>query len=84
MLGFETCRQLAKQGINVILSLVASQQREKAAAEKFWAEGLDVSYYRLMFTNADTVQLSCSIYQNEWDNRYFWINNAGVLLDSSG
>ena len=82
-IGFETCRQLAKQEIQVILTSRESA-KGKAAAEKFQAEGLDVSYYSLDVTDADSVQRLAQFIKNEYGQLDILINNAGVLLDSSG
>ena len=82
-IGFETCRQLAKQGIHVILTS-REEVRGKAAAEKLQAEGLDVSYYSLDVTDADSVQRLAQFIKNEYGQLDILINNAGVLLDSSG
>ena len=81
-IGFETCRQLAKQGIQVILTSRESA-KGKAAAEKLQAEGLDVSYYSLDVTDADSVQRLAQFIKNEYGQLDILINNAGVLLDSS-
>jgi NAD(P)-dependent dehydrogenase (short-subunit alcohol dehydrogenase family) len=82
-IGFETCRQLAKQGIQVILTS-REEAKGKAAAEKLQAEGLDVSYYSLDVTDADSVQRLAQFIKNEYGQLDILINNAGVLLDSSG
>ncbi|MBW4636643.1 MAG: SDR family oxidoreductase [Gloeocapsa sp. UFS-A4-WI-NPMV-4B04] len=81
-IGFETCRQLAKQEIQVILTSRESA-KGKAAAEKLQAEGLDVSYYSLDVTDADSVQRLAQFIKNEYGQLDILINNAGVLLDSS-
>lgn len=81
-IGFETCRQLAKQGIQVILTSRKSANG-KAAAEKLQAEGLDVSYYLLDVTDANSVQRLAQFIKKEYGQLDILINNAGVLLDSS-
>lgn len=81
-IGFETCRQLAKQGIQVILTS-REEPKGKAAAEKLQAEGLDVSYYSLDVTDADSVQRLAQFIKSEYGQLDILINNAGVLIDSS-
>ena len=81
-IGFETCRQLAKQGIQVILTS-REEAKGKAAAEKLQAEGLDVSYYLLDVADTDSVQRLAQFIKNEYGQLDILINNAGVLLDSS-
>lgn len=81
-IGFETCRQLAKQGIQVILTS-REAAKGKAAGEKLQAEGLDVSYYSLDVTDADSVQRLAQFIKSKYGQLDILINNAGVLLDSS-
>lgn len=81
-IGFETCRQLAKKGIEVILTS-RDEAKGKAAAEKLQAEGLDVSSYSLDVTDADSVQRLAQFIKNEFGQLDILVNNAGVLLDSS-
>ena len=47
------------------------------------AEGLDVSYYLLDVTDADSVQRLAQFINSEYGQLDILINNAGVLLDSS-
>ncbi len=81
-IGFETCRQLAKKGIQVILT---SRDRAKgeAAVEKLQAEGLDVSYHPLDVTDSDSVQRLAEFIKREFGQLDILVNNAGVSLDSS-
>lgn len=81
-IGFETCRQLAKKEIQVILTS-RDEVKGKAAAEKLQAEGLDVSYYPLDVTNSDSVQRLAQFIKSEEGQLDILVNNAGVLIDSS-
>lgn len=81
-IGFETCRQLAKTGIQVILTS-RDEVKGKAAAEKLQAEGLDVSYHSLDVTNSDSVQRLAQFIKSEERQLDILVNNAGVLIDSS-
>ena len=81
-IGFETCRQLAKKGIHVILTS-RDEAKGKAAAEKLQAEELDVSYYPLDVTNSESVQRLAQFIKSEKGQLDILVNNAGVLIDSS-
>jgi len=81
-IGFETCRQLAKKGIQVILTS-RDRANGEAAVEKLQAEGLDVSYHPLDVTDSDSVQRLAEFIKSEFGQLDILVNNAGVLLDSS-
>jgi NAD(P)-dependent dehydrogenase (short-subunit alcohol dehydrogenase family) len=81
-IGFETCRQLAKKGIQVILTS-RDRANGEAAVEKLQAEGLDVSYHPLDVTDSDSVQRLAEFIKGEFGQLDILVNNAGVLLDSS-
>ena len=53
-LGLETCRQLAKQNITVILTS-RNEDKGKRAADKLQAEGLDIIYHSLDVINSPSV-----------------------------
>lgn len=81
-IGFETCRQLAKKEIRVILAS-RDEAKGKGAAEKLQAEGLDVSYHPLDVTNSDSVQRLAQFITSEEGQLDILVNNAGVLIDAS-
>lgn len=81
-LGFETCRQLAKRDIRVILTS-RDEDKGKAAAEKLQAEDLDVSYHPLDVTDADSIERLARFIKSEFGQLDILVNNAGVLLDTS-
>ena len=79
-LGFETCRQLAKQGIEVILTS-RDEAKGKAAAEKLQAEGLDVKFHLLDVTSLDSIEHLAQFIRNEFGRLDILVNNAGIALD---
>lgn len=79
-IGFETCRQLAKQGIKVILTS-RDEAKGKAAAEKLQAEGLDVISHSLDVTNPDSIEGLAQFIKSNFGRLDILVNNAGVLLD---
>lgn len=79
-IGFETCRQLAKQGIQVILAS-RDEAKSKAAAEKLQAEGLNVIYHQLDVTNPESIEHLAQFIRNQFGNLDILVNNAGIGLD---
>ncbi len=79
-IGFETCRQLAKQDIKVILTS-RDEAKGKAAAEKLQAEGLDVSNYQLDVTDAESIKRLAQFIKGNFGRLDILVNNAGVLQD---
>lgn len=82
-IGFETCRQLAKQGVQVILTS-RDEAKGKAAAENLQAEGLDVKFYPLDVTSTDSIEHLAEFIRNEFGKLDILVNNAGILLDPLG
>lgn len=81
-LGFEACRQLAKKGIQVILTS-RDEAKGKAAAEKLQAEGLDVISYPLDVTSVERCDRLAEFIRDRFGRLDILVNNAGVLLDDS-
>lgn len=79
-LGFETCRQIAKQGIQVILTS-RDEPKGKAAAEKLQAEGLDVKFHPLDVSSPDSIEHLAQFIRNEFGRLDILVNNAGIALD---
>jgi len=82
-IGFETCRQLAKQGLHVVLT---SREPEKGqrAVETLSSEGLNVIHHPLTVTDADSVAQLAAFLQDEFGRVDALVNNAGVYLDAEG
>src|SRR6476469_6309291 len=79
-LGFETCRQLAKQEIQVILTS-RDEVKGNAAVEKLQAEGLNVLCRSLDVTNADSVEHLAQFIRNQFGKLDILVNNAGIAKD---
>lgn len=81
-LGFETCRQLAKHGIHVILT---SRDEDKGivATEKLKSEKLKVTYHPLDITNPDSIELLAKYIKDQFGRLDILVNNAGVLIGSA-
>lgn len=79
-LGFETCRQLAQQGIHVILSS-RDAAKGQAAVEKLKAEGLTVSYHPLDVANSESIKRLAQFIQKQFGHLEILVNNAGIFID---
>ncbi len=82
-IGFETCRQLAKQGLQVILTS-REPERGQRAVETLGSEGLNVIYHPLTVTDADSVAQLTAFLQDQFGRVDAVVNNAGVYLDPDG
>jgi len=82
-LGFEICRQLARKGVNVVLT-ARDAQRGKNAAKALQDEGLNVISHPLDVTDAGSIDvLAC--YMSESHRRCdVLVNNAGILIHGGG
>lgn len=80
-IGFEVCRQLAKEGISVILSSRDAAKGVQKAAE-LEREGLNVIHGLLNVNEPDSIARLQNFIRNKWGRLDILINNAGVLLDN--
>ena len=82
-IGFEICRQLANNGVSVVLA-ARDAAKGKAAARALVEEGLEVEFQRLDVTSCRSIR-SCVAAVAERRGRIdVLVNNAGVLLDPRG
>lgn len=79
-LGLETCRQLARLGITVVLTARDSIKGETAAA-MLRAENLDVRFYPLDVTNEESTEELARFIEREYGRLDILVNNAGVVRD---
>lgn len=79
-LGFETCRQLGKQGYRVLLT-ARDQVKGKAATDLLRKEGLNVDFYPLDVTEAESVSVLADHLDRNYGRLDVLVNNAGVFLD---
>ncbi len=76
-LGFETSRQLAQQGMKVLMSS-RNEARGRAAAEKLRKEGLDTEYVLLDVTNAGHIRNVKKQIADTYGKLDILVNNAGM------
>ncbi|MBW4682885.1 MAG: SDR family oxidoreductase [Microcoleus vaginatus WJT46-NPBG5] len=80
-LGLETCRQLASQGVSVILTS-RDPSKGKEAASLLQSEGLEVASHPLDVTRSESIQQLQQYLRQEFGRLDVLVNNAGVLKDS--
>lgn len=79
-LGFEISKQLAKQGIQVILG-ARDIAKGQEAADKLKQQGLDVYPLTLDINNAESIQSAVDAIKEKFGALDILVNNAGVMLD---
>lgn len=79
-IGFEACRQLAKNGFSVILSARDKKRGEDAAVE-LQEERLDVIFHQLDVTTQKSVDAIFSFIKKEFGRLDVLVNNAGISID---
>jgi len=79
-LGFEISKQLAKQGIQVILG-ARDIAKGQEAADKLKQQGLDVDPLTLDINNAESIQSAVDAIKEKFGTMDILVNNAGVMLD---
>lgn len=76
-IGLETCRQLAQQGIRVLLG-ARSPEKGKSAARKLREEGLDVEPVVLDITNPRQIEEIRRHVEDNYGRLDILVNNAGA------
>ena len=84
-IGFQICRDLAKEGFEVILTARA-EKKGLHAAEKLKDEDLDVKFYQLDITDSDSIENFYQAIVKDYGKLDVLINNAAILPEpiSSG
>lgn len=81
-IGFEACRQLAKNGFKVILTS-RDEKKGKNASERLKNGGLDIVYHQLDVANEKSVKDVFDHVKKEFGRLDVLVNNAGVLLENT-
>src|SRR5215469_772446 len=81
-IGFETARQLAQQGVKVLLGARNAARGEEAAA-KLRAEGLDVEFIALDLDDPASYAAAAGQIEQRFGKLDILINNAGVNLEGT-
>ncbi len=79
-IGFETCRQLAKRGMKVVL---AARDKDKGltAAKRLRDEDLDVDFALLDVTDDESVRQFARHLKKTYTRVDVLVNNAGIMID---
>jgi NAD(P)-dependent dehydrogenase (short-subunit alcohol dehydrogenase family) len=81
-LGFETCRQLARSGLTVILTARDPDKGNIAAIQLANTEGLDVIFYVLDVMNSGHIRDIAKQVIEEFGRLDILVNNAAILYDT--
>jgi NAD(P)-dependent dehydrogenase (short-subunit alcohol dehydrogenase family) len=79
-IGFEICRQLAQQGVQVILTS-RDEVKGRRARDKLAALGLTVAFHQLDVTDASSIQRLADGVTAEYGRLHILVNNAGIYID---
>jgi NAD(P)-dependent dehydrogenase (short-subunit alcohol dehydrogenase family) len=82
-LGFETARQLGKEGVSII---AAARNKEKGvdAVNKLKEEGIDAEFLQLDVDKDADIQFAFSFINEKYGKLDILINNAGIQVDGAG
>jgi NAD(P)-dependent dehydrogenase (short-subunit alcohol dehydrogenase family) len=80
-MGFEASRQLAKMGMQVILTSRDPQKGQKAA-EQLHTEGLEITYCPLDVAHPESIAALSQFVRKKFGRLDVLINNAGLMIDS--
>ena len=82
-IGYEICRQLAGQGLGVVLA-ARDAGKGKAAAKALQAAGLQVEFHRLDVTSCRSIRACVAAVAERRKRIDVLINNAGIMIDPRG
>jgi NAD(P)-dependent dehydrogenase (short-subunit alcohol dehydrogenase family) len=82
-IGFEICRQLARQGLTVVLTS-RSAAKGRAAAKMLRDNGLELDYHLLDVTSPAGINALADYLAKHYGRLDVLVNNAGVILDPRG
>lgn len=80
-IGLEICRQLAKQGIQVVLTS-RTEEQGKVACDQLRKEGLDVLFHQLDVRQDASIDEFCDDMEHLHGRCDILVNNAGIFPDS--
>jgi NAD(P)-dependent dehydrogenase (short-subunit alcohol dehydrogenase family) len=81
-IGFEVCRQLAGQGLRIIVS-GRDEIKARQAADRVRAEGQDVASHPLDVTDAESIGRLRQFIIEQFGRLDVLVNNAGISIDES-
>lgn len=81
-IGFETARQLGKQGIKVLVG-ARSEEKGQEAETKLKEEGFDAEFVLLDVDDVKTHESAAKYVEETYGKLDILINNAGIFIDES-
>jgi NAD(P)-dependent dehydrogenase (short-subunit alcohol dehydrogenase family) len=82
-LGIETSRQLARQGVLVLMGC-RSVAKGRAAAKELQKEGLPVEFIQLDVTKPEQIRKAAAMIKKRFKKLDILVNNAGMSIDERG
>ncbi len=82
-IGFETAKQLGKQGIAVIIGSRNKERGEKAVTD-LKAESIDAEFLKLDVDDAADIQNAYDFISSKYGKLDILINNAGIQIEQDG
>jgi NAD(P)-dependent dehydrogenase (short-subunit alcohol dehydrogenase family) len=82
-IGYEICRQLAAQGLGVVLA-ARDAGKGRAAAKALQQAGLEVEFHRLDVTSCRSIRACVAAVAERRKRIDVLINNAGIMIDPRG
>ena len=79
-IGLAISRQLARQGVHVVLTS-RDQAKGMAARDELKREGLDVGYHQLDVTESLSIHRLAEYLRKEYGRLDILVNNAGIAID---
>jgi NAD(P)-dependent dehydrogenase (short-subunit alcohol dehydrogenase family) len=79
-IGFETCRQLARKGMSVVLA-ARDEARGRVAADRLRQEGLEVEFAPLDVSDDTSVGNFAHRVEKDCGRVDVLVNNAGIMID---
>jgi NAD(P)-dependent dehydrogenase (short-subunit alcohol dehydrogenase family) len=82
-IGFEICRQLARQGVNVVLT-ARDPDRGQRAVSSLQRDGLNVIFHALDVSDPQQIRGLADHMERSHGRCDILVNNAGILVDKRG
>ena len=79
-IGKETARQLAKEGVRVVIGS-RSLEKGQGVVDEFAAAGIEADLVQLDVTDEETVEKAAQLIQERYGRLDILVNNAGIALD---
>lgn len=81
-IGMEICRQLAAEGVKVVLTS-RDEAKGKEAVQHFAQMGLNLDYHQLDVTDEKSIKALAAYMEEKYGRCDILVNNAGIFPDTS-